>query len=96
MFYHIHNGPGLTDTTYTNSWGPALQVGADIRIAPNWYINLDVKKIYIETTAHTSKGAARVSTKVHLDPYPNFVRSTIKPIQINDLRFKKTFRVTTT
>ncbi len=39
---------------------------------------------------------AGLMTDADGDSIPNFVRSTIKPIQINDLRFKKTFRVTTT
>lgn len=69
LFYHAKSGPGLNNTTYTNSWGPALQIGADIKVTGNWYINLDVKKIYVETKAHTSSGTTRVSAKVHLDPY---------------------------
>ncbi len=32
----------------------------------------------------------------YAEAYPNFALSKIKPIQINDLHFKKTFRVTTT
>ncbi|MEQ6290958.1 OmpW family protein [Vogesella sp. GCM10023246] len=33
----------------SNSWGGALQVGTDIAINKDWFVNVDVKKIYIKT-----------------------------------------------
>lgn len=35
-----------------NSWGPALQVGVDIPLTGNMYLNLDVKKVYIRTDVY--------------------------------------------
>jgi outer membrane protein len=32
-----------------SSWGPALQVGVDIPLSGNMYLNFDVKKVYIST-----------------------------------------------
>lgn len=32
-----------------NSWGAALQVGVDIPVAKDMYLNIDVKKVYIKT-----------------------------------------------
>jgi outer membrane protein len=32
-----------------NSWGPALQVGVDIPLSGNMYLNFDLKKVYIRT-----------------------------------------------
>ena len=32
-----------------NSWGGALQVGVDIPLSKNLYLNFDVKKVYIKT-----------------------------------------------
>ena len=32
-----------------SSWGPALQVGVDIPLTGNMYLNFDVKKVYIST-----------------------------------------------
>jgi outer membrane protein len=32
-----------------NSFGPALQVGVDIPVAKNMYLNFDIKKVYIRT-----------------------------------------------
>lgn len=36
-----------------NSFGPALQVGADFPISKNLYFNVDVKKVYIKTDVST-------------------------------------------
>jgi len=46
-----------------NSFGLSFQVGADIEIAKNLYLNLDVKKVQIDTTVY-SKGAKAGSFKV--------------------------------
>lgn len=32
-----------------NSFGPALQIGVDVPLTGNMYLNLDVKKVYIKT-----------------------------------------------
>lgn len=32
-----------------NSWGPALQIGADYAISKDYFVNVDVKKIWIKT-----------------------------------------------
>ena len=36
-------------TVDSNSFGPALQVGVDIPVAKNMYLNFDLKKVYIRT-----------------------------------------------
>lgn len=35
-----------------NSWGPALQVGVDIPLTGNMYLNFDLKKVYIRTDVY--------------------------------------------
>lgn len=52
-----------------NNFGPALQVGVDYKLNKNWYLNADVKKMFIDVdvndnTAPTSPRA----TSIHLDP----------------------------
>ncbi|MDX2095204.1 MAG: OmpW family outer membrane protein [Alphaproteobacteria bacterium] len=60
--------PGsLTDAHYKDSVGIALQAGADIPIQGNWYANVDVKKIYIDTNAKFSNNAVRAD--VDIDPW---------------------------
>src|SRR5574344_1977632 len=43
-----------------NSWGPALQVGFDYALDKNWSINLDVKKVYIDTEVSGGFGKFKV------------------------------------
>jgi outer membrane protein len=57
-------GVGALDLSKT-SFGPAVQAGFDYRIDKNWYLNLDVKKVYI--SADVKAGGAKVS-KVNVDP----------------------------
>lgn len=47
-FYDVNLGGG-TITVDRNSWGGALQAGADIQITKAVFLNVDVKKIWIET-----------------------------------------------
>jgi len=37
-----------------NSFGLSVQVGADVQIAKNWYLNVDVKKVQIGTKVYSS------------------------------------------
>lgn len=53
-FYNVDLAPGLS--VDKNSFGGALQAGVDIAVTKNGYINLDVKKIWIDTTVKTTAG----------------------------------------
>lgn len=52
-FYNV-DLPGLD--VDSSSFGGALQAGVDIAVSKNGYINLDVKKIWIDTTVKTTAG----------------------------------------
>ena len=69
LFYNEKNGPGLSNTDYKNSFGWALQAGADIYLTDNLLLNFDVKKIWLDTTLTANIGAAVVRSKVDIDPW---------------------------
>lgn len=46
-----------------NSWGGALQVGVDVPLSKNLYLNFDVKKVYIKTDVFAG-GAKQGTFKV--------------------------------
>lgn len=50
-----------------NSWGWALQAGVDIPVSRDWFVNLDVKKIAIDTDVRF-KGGADLG-HLDVDPY---------------------------
>lgn len=56
----------LTSVKYQDSFGGALQAGLDIPIKGNWYFNVDVKKVFISTTAKFSPSGVRAN--VDIDP----------------------------
>ncbi|MFK8048792.1 MAG: OmpW family protein [Halioglobus sp.] len=65
-------GLGLTggDVELDDSWGLALQVGADYNISGNWWLNASVRWIDISTTAEVSfDGGTEVSSDVDIDPF---------------------------
>ena len=53
-------------STSSSSWGPALQAGFDYQIAPRWYINADVKYVWMNTDV-TLNGAKL--TNVDINPW---------------------------
>ncbi|MBI2509129.1 MAG: OmpW family protein, partial [Betaproteobacteria bacterium] len=53
-------------TVDRNSWGAALQAGIDIEVTKRFFVNLDVKKVFIDTKVKTAAGA--FVTKLDIDP----------------------------
>jgi outer membrane protein len=47
-----------------SSVGPAVQVGADYKIADQWFLNADIKKVYIKTDVTTPTGAKFTTLKI--------------------------------
>lgn len=61
--------PGdMASTKYDDSFGYALQLGTDIKVAQNLYLNLDVKKIFLQTDATVDTGSGVVNAEVDIDP----------------------------
>lgn len=57
---------GTPITLKQNSFGPALQLGMDVKVSENWFLNVDVKKLWVRTDA--SLGGASLGT-LHIDPW---------------------------
>ncbi|UTH76491.1 OmpW family protein [Chromobacterium sp. IIBBL 290-4] len=51
-----------------NSFGPALQAGADIAINKSWFFNVDVKKLWVQTDVTVASNGAKLGT-LHVDPW---------------------------
>lgn len=52
---------------YKNRFGFSTQAGADIDISKNWFINIDVKKIFLKTDVTVNAGTTLNGVKV--DPF---------------------------
>jgi outer membrane protein len=58
----------VTSIDYGDSFGPALQIGADIPLNDTWSINLDVRKIWIQTDVTIRAGTTVIPAEVDIDP----------------------------
>jgi len=66
MFFNVDGGDaGSLDLD--NNFGWALQAGVDIHLRDNWFLNVDVKKLWLETDATVGGGA--ITTNVEIDPW---------------------------
>ncbi len=71
FFYGVKGSslPIIYSTHYSDGVGAALQAGADIRLSGNWYFNVDVKKLFLETDVTLGTAVGQVKAKVNLDPW---------------------------
>lgn len=65
-FYDVNLSNG-TLTVDRNSWGGALQLGADFPVNKTFFINVDVKKVWIDTDV---KNVATGATSAHFKINP--------------------------
>jgi len=66
-FYGAESGRSITSIEYDHSVGPALQLGLDYKLDENYSLNLDVKKVWINTDVKINGGNIRAD--VDLDPW---------------------------
>jgi outer membrane protein len=68
-YTHFYNegGGALNRAEYNDSFGGALQAGADFPLGGNWYANVDVKRVWISTDI-TYKPSG-VTAKADIDPW---------------------------
>jgi outer membrane protein len=70
VFFDQGAGPNFSDFKLDDNWGFALQAGVDIPISGNWFFNVDVKRIFLDTTATAwTKTGAKVTADVTVDPW---------------------------
>lgn len=60
---------GFSGLELDDSWGLALQVGADYMLDDRWMVNAQVRYIDIETTGKTRLAGERVKVDVDVDPF---------------------------
>ena len=60
-------GGAVTTWRVENAIGFALQAGVDIALSNHWMLNLDVKRLFLDTKASINDGA--INAKVKVDPW---------------------------
>ncbi|APH58470.1 OmpW/AlkL family protein [Granulibacter bethesdensis] len=59
-------GPTVSKFALENTVGPSIQVGADYNLTGKWFLNVDVKQMFLNTRARINGGAIQARTS--LDP----------------------------
>lgn len=68
MFYS-QKGDAASSLDVKNTFGTALQVGADYMINEHWGVNFDVKKLFLKADFDATVNGSAVSGKAKLDPW---------------------------
>jgi outer membrane protein len=71
IFYGVNEGPVADSVDYDNSVGFALQAGLDYALGDKWFLNVDLKQIFLQTDATinaTSALGATVGADVDINP----------------------------
>jgi outer membrane protein len=69
IFFNEDAGDVADDINYDNAIGYAIQAGIDIEIDDNWAVNLDVKKLWLNTDVSVQALGTVVQTSVDIDPW---------------------------
>ena len=72
LFYGVDEGPVVDDIEYDTAVGFALQSGFDYMLNDKWFLNFDVKKLFLNTTATvnaTTALGATVEADVDINPW---------------------------
>lgn len=71
-FFGVDTGPVAQWIDYENSFGAVVQAGINFNLCNCWHINLDVKKVWINTdvTIYTnSSSVTELTTSVDINPW---------------------------
>lgn len=68
MFYS-QDGDAATSLDVKNSFGTALQIGADYMVNEHWGVNFDVKKLFLKADFDATINGTDYSGKAKLDPW---------------------------
>lgn len=60
--------PTVSHVSFSDNVGAALQVGCDYNFSGHWFANVDVKQIFLNTTAHARTALGSVTANTALDP----------------------------
>lgn len=70
VFFNSDSGPVLDTVEYSDEFGWALQAGVDIPVGDgDWFANIDVKKLFLETDVLATTGGLTVTSDVQIDPW---------------------------
>lgn len=67
IFYDVERSSSINRLDCDNSFGGALQAGVDYMLDDHWLVNVDVKKVWINSDVSINNGAVRAD--LDIDPW---------------------------
>jgi outer membrane protein len=64
-FFGEDKGTSVTSVDYDDSFGPVLQAGMDYMLDDHWMLNVDVKRVWINTDVKFNNGAIRADVDIN-------------------------------
>lgn len=68
-FYDVENGSLGMPITYKDSWGTVLQAGVDYKLTSHWSLNMDVKKVFVNSDVTTQFPTSTLHTTMTFNPW---------------------------
>ena len=65
-FYDVTPKSGIRSASLDNNFGAVLQAGIDVAVTDRWFLNVDVKQVFLDTEAKLDGGA--VTADIDVDP----------------------------
>jgi outer membrane protein len=78
IFYSADKGPVVQDIDYTNKFAFAAQVGADFDLSKKFFLNVDVKKLFLSTDATVNAGNLTPLASPALNPVLSNINADVK------------------
>lgn len=78
IFYNVDNGPVVNAIKYKDKFAFAAQIGADYDISERFFINVDLKKIFLKTTATVDASNLTPATSPQLAPVLGNIKADVK------------------
>ncbi len=67
LFYGVDKGD-VAGMDYENSFGFSLQAGVDYNLNEKWFLNFDIKKLFLSTDVDVDTGAGVLPVEVDINP----------------------------
>lgn len=78
IFYSVDNGPVVKDVSYKNKVAFAAQAGFDIDISKRFFINADLKKLFLSTTTTVDASNLTPAGSPELAPVLSNIQADVK------------------
>ncbi|WP_442590465.1 OmpW/AlkL family protein [Pedobacter sp. AW31-3R] len=78
IFYSVDEGPTVKDVTYENKFAFAAQAGFDIDISDRFFVNVDVKKLFLSTDVTVDASNLTPANSPSLAPVLSNIQADVK------------------